>query len=136
MVRHFSSSCYCTNIRRTANIMSEYYDRKLAPAGVNVAQFALIRNLDRLGSANQSEWAESAGIERTTMVRNARRLEELGLIRREEGRGKVYTLSPAGEDCLAAGSRLWESAQAEIESLLGADLSQAVLKIGERIQSL
>ncbi len=136
MARMFASPCYCTNVRRISNILTDFYDRCLAPAGVNAAQFCLLRNLERIGKGNLTAWAEQTGIERSTMVRNARRLEEMGLVVRIQGRGKVYALSEKGRLCLDEGAMLWEKAQQQIESTLGADYAKALLAIGEKIQTL
>lgn len=136
MARTFSSPCYCTNMRRINRILTDFYDASLAPVGVNAAQFCLLRNLERLGKGNLTVWAEQTGIERSTMVRNVRRLEKLGLVEQICGRGKVFTLSEKGRECLNEGAVLWEKAQRKIEHTLGDDYAEALLIIGQKIQAL
>lgn len=130
------SPCYCTNLRRGARAASEFYDRKLRAAGINVAQYSLLKNLSRLGSANISDWAACVGLERSTMVRNVRVLETRGLIARTAGRGKTYTLSGSGKQTLEAAAPLWEDAQAEIRAYLGERDAAALLRMGEKFRQL
>ncbi len=38
----YKSICYCTNLRRSANMLSDIYDACLKLAGVTVAQYYLL----------------------------------------------------------------------------------------------
>lgn len=58
MAKLYESPCYCTNLRRSANAVSDYYDARLRPSGLTAAQYYLLLNLSRLGSANMTRWAE------------------------------------------------------------------------------
>ncbi len=136
MAKLYESPCYCTNLRRSAYAVSEYYDARLRPSGLTAAQYYLLLNLSRLGSANMTRWAEHVGLERSTMVRNIHLLESRGLIAPAEGRGRTFTLSEAGRAALDAAMPLWEGAQGELEGFLGAEDAQAVLRIGARLQEL
>ncbi len=136
MARGFISDCYNTNSRRIAGILTSLYDEKLAPSGLNTARFCLLRNLERIESGNLTEWAEATGIERTTMVRNAKGLAADGFITETDGRGRVYTLSEKGRAALAQAVPLWEAAQEQVCALLGEEDAEALLRIGKKIQSI
>ena len=136
MAKLYESPCYCTNLRRSANAVSDYYDARLRPSGLTAAQYYLLLNLSRLGSANMTRWAEHVGLERSTMVRNIHLLESRGLIAPAEGRGRPFPLSEAGRAALDAAMPLWEGVQRELEGFLGAEDAQAVLRIGARLQEL
>ena len=136
MAKLYESPCYCTNLRRSANAVSDYYDARLRPSGLTAAQYYLLLNLSRLGSANMTRWAEHVGLERSTMVRNIHLLESRGLIAPAEGRGRTFTLSEAARAALDAAMPLWEGVQRELEGFLGAEDAQAVLRIGARLQEL
>ena len=136
MARNFTSPCYNTNARRIAGILTDTYNFALEDSGLNTAQFCLLRNLERMGSGNITEWARETGIERTTMVRDAKILESRGYIRREDGRGKVYTLSDHGKETLAKAAPLWDSAQERVRGVLGKDDADALLRIGQKLQQL
>ena len=136
MARAFTSPCYNTNTRRIARILTDFYNDSLKESGLNTAQFCLLRNLERLGNGNLTVWAEKTGIERTTMVRDARLLEAKGFIQETSGRGKVYMLSEKGKETLAQAVPLWESAQKRVCDMLGDEDAAALLRIGQKLQRL
>ena len=129
----YKSPCYCTNLRRSANWATELYDKALAPSGLSVPQYYLLINLSRMEKANAAQWAEQVGLERTTLVRNVRLLEERGMVTQTEGRGRTFTLTDTGRRTLARAVTCWEEAQKEMVALLGED-AQAALRICEKLQ--
>ena len=80
MSKLYNSTCYCTNLRRSANAMSEFYDSALKEAELTISQYYLLVNLSRLGKANITHWSEQVGLDRSTMVRNIKPLQSRGLI--------------------------------------------------------
>lgn len=132
----YKSICYCTNLRRSASTLSDIYDACLRPAGVTVAQYYLLINLSRLGSANITHWAQRVGLDRSTMVRNIKPLQARNYVETTEGRGKVFTLTPEGKHVLELAFSLWEQAQEKILNTLGNDDAQALLRISEKLQEI
>ena len=47
MAKLYESPCYCTNLRRSANAVSDYYDARLRPSGLTAAQYYLLLNLSK-----------------------------------------------------------------------------------------
>ena len=133
MARNFTSPCYNTNARRIAVILTDIYNTALADSGLNTAQFCLLRNLERMGCGNLTAWAEKTGIERTTMVRDAKILEARGFIEEVGGRGKVFTLSDKGRKTLSQAVPLWKSAQERVRAVLGEEDAAALLRIGQKL---
>ena len=127
------SICYCTNLRRSANTISIYYDHALKDTGLTAAQYHLLVNLMRLESANITNWAQYVGLERSTMVRNVKTLERQNLIELTKGSGKTFTLSAYGGKVLEQAIPLWEKAQDEIEEILGKEDVEAILRISEKL---
>lgn len=136
MVQLYKSTCYCTNVRRSANIISDFYDASLKGAGLTIAQYYLLINLSRLGSANITHWAEHVGLDRSTVVRNIKLLQTRDLVKITEGHGKVFTLSSEGKRVLELAIPLWQRAQERIEDILGKDDIEAVFRISEKFQEL
>lgn len=130
------SLCYCTNLRRCANAVSDFYDRELKETGMTIAQYYLLINLNRLEHANITHWAERVGLERSTMVRNIKVLEARGLIEQTAGHGKTFTLSEAGKSALDAAIPVWEKAQKKMELFLGEEDSKAILRLGSKLQEM
>lgn len=136
MAKLYKSECYCTNLRRSANAVSEFYDAQLKELGLTVSQYYLLINLMRLGSANITHWAERVGLDRSTMVRNVKLIQAHGLIEEAPGHGKTFVLSKKGQDTLDAAIPVWESAQKKIEDFLGNEDAAAILRIGAKLQAL
>lgn len=132
----YQSTCYCTNMRRSTNIISSFYDSALKKAELTVAQYYLLINLSRLESANITHWAEHVGLDRSTMVRNIKPLLDRGLIESTEGHGKTFTLSSKGKQILDLAIPLWQNAQKQIEEVLGKDDIDAIFRICEKLQNL
>lgn len=136
MAKLYKSECYCTNLRRCANAISDFYDRELKETGITISQYYLLINLKRLKNVNITHWAEYVGLDRSTMVRNIKVLESRGFIERTEGHGKTFALSEVGEKTLDTAIPIWEKAQKKIEVFLGKEDSKAILRIGCKLQNL
>ena len=132
----YKSECYCTNLRRSANAISDFYDEGLKETELTISQYYLLINLRRLNSANITHWAECVGLDRSTMVRNIKVLQSRGFIESAEGQGKTFKLSETGEKALDAAAPIWSMAQKKIEAFLGEDDSRAILRIGSKLQEL
>lgn len=136
MAKLYKSKCYCTNLRRSANAISDFYDNALKNAGLTVSQYYRLINLSRLGKANITHWAQRVGLDRSTMVRNIKPLESRGLIEKTEGHGKTFTLSENGKKALGEAVVIWNETQKKIKNFLGEEDSEAVLRIGAKLQNL
>lgn len=124
--RTVETECYCTSLRVAARRASAIYDRALEPAGINVAQWSLIRRLPLPGADPISiqDLAERAELERSTVARNIRVLVKLGLVEMttspEDRRAAALVLTKKAVAVTAEALPLWQSAQAEIEQTLTA----------------
>ncbi len=137
MGKLFESNCYCTNLRRSARTIGDFYTDALRAHGINAAQYYLLVCLENLGQANSTHWAEFVGLERSTMVRNIRVLLEHGWIEETSmGRVKQYTLNDRSRELLSRAGPIWIGLQKKIEEFLGAEDAAAILRIGEKLQSL
>ncbi|MCI0910650.1 MULTISPECIES: MarR family winged helix-turn-helix transcriptional regulator [Pseudomonas] len=117
-----TSECICTHLRRAARGVSRHYDEALEGFGINVAQFSLLRHLQRLDRPSITTLAEAMGLERSTLGRNLRVLEAEGLVALAEGddqRNRVVLLTDAGASRLQAAYPAWELAQQVLVQRLG-----------------
>ncbi|HTW84219.1 MAG TPA: MarR family transcriptional regulator [Candidatus Sulfotelmatobacter sp.] len=121
-------SCTAARLRRAARRVSQLYDDALEPAGVTIAQFGLLAQLE--GSLAQSttgialgELAERMTTDPTTLTRNLRPLEARGLLRTapdtQDRRVRRIRITPTGRAALRAAIPLWRRAQAQVEGALG-----------------
>ncbi|BAV76637.1 transcriptional regulator, MarR family [Pseudomonas chlororaphis subsp. aurantiaca] len=122
----------CTNLRRAARGVSRFYDGALDGFGINVAQYSLLSNLQRLDQPSISSLAEAMGLDRSTLGRNLRVLEGEGLVRLSEGedqRNRIVQLTEEGQQRLLAALPAWEAAQQRLIDRLGAEKRETLLAL-------
>jgi DNA-binding MarR family transcriptional regulator len=118
----YETICHCTKLRRAARLVTQLYDATLAPAGLKVTQFSLLRVLSRLGAVSISRIAHETGLDRSTLGRNLRVMEADGTVRFEAGedsREKLVRVSTKGTRVLETAIPLWTTAQERFGDLLG-----------------
>jgi DNA-binding MarR family transcriptional regulator len=124
------TDCYCTSLRAAARRMTAAYDRALAPAGITAAQLAMLRAVRAAGRLSVTELADRLELERTTTTRNVRVLSRLGLVVLEpsdrDRRLTQVALSDQGEQALEQAAPLWEAAQRDFETRMGATQAQSL----------
>ena len=116
------SICHCINLRRASGLVTAFYDRQLAPAGLTINQFSLLINIKRLNSTSVSDLAAKVGLERTTLVRTLKPLLKAGLIEdlsASGSRNRCLQLSGAGHNRLELAMPLWDTAQKIVEEKMG-----------------
>ena len=117
--------CYCAVLRTAARKVTAIYDAALEPSGINLAQYSLLRTIQRREPLSLTELGRLTELDRSTIGRNVRLLQRLGLVRVEPGaedqREAVVTLDQAGADALQWAGPLWDEAQRRVESALGTD---------------
>ncbi|HET9495098.1 MAG TPA: MarR family winged helix-turn-helix transcriptional regulator [Chloroflexia bacterium] len=121
---NFAAMCANFNIRKAARAVTSFYDAMLQPTGMRSTQGTLLMALSLGGSMTISRLAESLVMDRTTLARDLKPLEEQGLVRIAPGadrRTRQLELTKAGRDKLREIIPLWEQAQAKI---IGAGLGQ------------
>lgn len=59
--------CHCIVLRKASRRVSSYYDEALAPLGVNIAQFSLLRNIDRMAPVSLTDLGMRVELDRSTV---------------------------------------------------------------------
>ncbi|MFP3155842.1 MarR family transcriptional regulator [Lachnospiraceae bacterium ZAX-1] len=115
--------CHCLNVRRTGQMITDMYNKNLAPSGLTVSQFSILSQLGCSESVSVSEIAAALSLERTTLVRNLKILEKKGLIcdNASKGRSRQITLSEKGASCYDTARPFWENAQSNLEDAIGVE---------------
>lgn len=127
-----TSTCICTHLRRAARGVSRHYDEALAGFGINVAQFSLLRHLQRLDKPSISSLADAMGLDRSTLGRNLKVLEADGLVALAEGddlRNRLVLLTELGAARVRDAEPAWEQAQAQLVDNLGADQRDELVRL-------
>ncbi len=121
--RTMNTMCYCAAVRTAARKTTALYDAALEPAGVTIAQYSLMRKIERAGTVSLTQLGRLAELDRSTVGRNVKALEELRLVRAvltTDQREAPVRLTSAGEETLKRAFPLWEEAQRRVEAALGA----------------
>jgi DNA-binding MarR family transcriptional regulator len=110
-------ACFALHARMTARILSRAYDAALRPLGLSLPQFSVLGVIGHGTTLSETALADRLGLERTTLVRNLKVLEEKRWIEPvpAEGRGLQHRLTPEGRDVLAAAIPLWCQVQDDLE---------------------
>lgn len=133
------TQCLCTKLRRASRSVSKFYDDALDAVGINVAQYALLKNLQRLGQPSISTLAEALGLERSTLGRNLKVLQGRGLVLLsggEDQRNRLVSLSAAGQACLEQALQAWQQAQASLAARMGGERRQLLLELLDELERL
>lgn len=131
--------CACGRLRRATRSLTQLYDDLMAPAGLRVTQFSLLRTLERTGPQGMTALAAAALLDRTALTRALNPLAERGLVAVLPGRDartREVALTRAGVAALRAAEPHWKRAQAAVARRLGpAKLDALIATLGE-IESL
>lgn len=123
--------CLCTGLRQAAHAMTEIYDEALAPSGLKITMFRVIRRLSEADEPTISELAGIVGLDRSSLGRNLKVLEREGLVTFTGGadeRSKLVQLTSRGRKALKTALPLWRSVQKRMKSSLGAE-QDAVFRV-------
>ncbi len=120
----------CTNMRmrQATRALSDYYNAVMEPTGLHANQVMLLIPPYLQDGLTISRLAEIEALDRTTLARNLKLLEDRELIvlhPGEDQRTRVINITERGRQILEAAFPLWEQAQQEVDALIGAnDLAQ------------
>ena len=128
-------ACACGRLRRATRALTQLYDDAMAPAGLRVTQFSLLRTLVRDGPMKISDLAARQLLDRTALSRNLDPLVELGyveVVRGRDARTREVAITHQGVSTLRTAEPFWMQAQREVERRLGpARLDALIRTLGE-----
>lgn len=134
------TQCLCTQLRRAARGVTRVYDDALRGIGLTAAQYSLLRHLARLDEPSISALAEAMGLDRSTLGRNLRPLQNEGLLELQgdagDQRNRLVLLTAAGRERLAQGNKSWEAAQRCVGERLGDEQRRQLMALLGELESL
>jgi DNA-binding MarR family transcriptional regulator len=138
-VESSTAPCTCGRLRRASRALTQLYDDAMAPAGLRVTQFSLLRTLVRDGPLWISELAARQLLDRTALSRNLDPLADAGyvdIVRGHDARTREVAITPMGAAALEAAQPHWLAAQRKVASRLGAEKLGALVAVLGEIESL
>jgi DNA-binding MarR family transcriptional regulator len=134
-----SSVCNCLNLRRASLAITEIYDHYLAPSQLSVSQFSILKHIFAMEPVNVSELAAEIRLDRTTLVRNLKPLEQQGLIHDIAPSGtrkRQLCLTVEGREKIEQAHVYWQQAQEQIEAQLGQENTETLQALLLKIEVL
>ncbi len=131
-IARLARTCANINLRRAARAVSNYYDNIfLAACRLRGTQIPPLVVLYLAGPQSINEFATKLELDRTTLSRNLKPLEEAGLLEIASGddqRTRLVTLTERGKEVLRNVLPIWEEAQARMVQGLSEERYDALLK--------
>lgn len=131
--------CNCLRLRRASEAITKVYNKHLEPSGITISQYSLLTSIARMEPVNVSELAAHVRLDRTTLVRNLKPLEQAGLIAdisKKGARNRQLTVSESGKETLKKAIPLWIEAQENVEQHLGLAELSTLSSLLSRIEEL
>lgn len=115
--------CVGFNVRRATRLVTQLYDKMLAPSGLRSTQYSLLNVLSLTNELRMNDLALILAMDRTTLTRNLRPLVKQGWIKVSTGsdrRTRIILLTSKGRDVMKKAVPFWEQAQTHVTKRLGA----------------
>ena len=117
-------TCVCMDLRSAARRLTEIYDSALAPSGITTPQFSQLHQIQALGTPTFKALSEASGLDRSTLGRNIRVLEKLGLVDiavGEDARTRTIGVTKKGQTAFRKAVPLWKGIQGEMKDSIGSE---------------
>ena len=134
-----SPACACGRLRRATRALTQLYDDAMAPVGLRVTQFSLLRTLARQGPLRISQLAERQLLDRTALSRNLDPLVDhdyIEVIRGHDARAREVALTRKGKAALKRAEPCWMQAQKIVAEHLGAKNLDTLIATLGKLESL
>ena len=131
--------CTCGRLRRATRALTQLYDDAMAPAGLRVTQFSLLRTLAREGTVRIGDLAAYTLLDRTALSRNLEPLVARTLVavtRGRDARSREVALTAAGRAELERATPYWQRAQATVRARVGAARLDGLIDILGELEAL
>ena len=129
--------CACDQLRRATRGVTQLYDNGMTGSGLKVTQLPIFVGLASAGDMPLTVLADRLALDRTTLTRNLRVLEDRGLIRTyeadDDARVRMVSMTLEGSTVLTAALERWEQVQERVESRFGRDRLKA---LGDELAAL
>lgn len=119
---HVRDNCLCLQTQRAARALARRFDEALRPLNLTNGQFSLLVALNRPLPPNLGNVAALLAMDRTTLTAGLKPLERRGLLKvavdKEDRRGRLLAITPAGRALLKKAFPIWKKTHAATERLI------------------
>lgn len=120
--RVMDSHCVCFNLRRTARLVTQRYERALRSCGVKATQFSVLATARNNDGIPLTKMARLLGMDRTSLTRTLNVMVKKGLVIVKTGddkRGRQISITPMGVKVLEDAIVIWRNVQTEVVESMG-----------------
>lgn len=131
--------CLAHAIRRADRVVSQLYNAHLAPLGIRVTQFSILRALDGMGMTTASQIQDVLVMDQTTVSRALKPLIRDGYISVTEGatkREKSLSLSKEGVKLYQQALVPWNDAQKAFRKNLGKGQDDLLIELSKQVVTM
>jgi DNA-binding MarR family transcriptional regulator len=119
-----AGACLATRVRQLSRIVTRSYDDAMRPLHITASQYTLLAQLAARDGVTAVEIGHELDIEKSTLSRNLKRLQNDGHISMDPPagrRGRGLHLTPKGQAILKDAFPIWQDAQKRAFSVMGAE---------------
>ena len=134
-----SDICLAHALRRADRVVSQLYNEHLAPLGIRVTQFSVLRALDIQGTTTASQVQELLVMDQTTVSRALKPLIRDGYISVAEGatkREKSLSLSAKGKKLYDQACGPWNEAQKAFRKKLAKGQDDLLIELSSQVVAM
>ncbi len=127
-------TCIAVRMRMANRVITKVYDDALRPVGLNLPQFSMLAFGESRGLLRQADLCAELQLDDSTLSRNLERMAAKGWLEEvpgEDGRERLYRLTPKGRSLLDKAVPAWSEAQEEARLLLGDSGVRAVSRFAK-----
>src|SRR5215469_11574289 len=84
-LRELAAACTCMHIRKTARMITQFYDMFLQPSGLRMTQFIVLVVAALSEQETVMQLAEKLAMDRSALAHTLKSLQEQGLLTIEQG---------------------------------------------------
>ena len=137
VAKSIADDCIGFRVRMLNRIVSRIYDDAMRPHGVRFSQMNILTTVVLKGPIQPVDIGRILSLEKSTLSRNLRLMEENGWLKSEPldtGVGRQFRITAKGERLYQAVAPAWREAQNQIEELLGASGTNAVRRAVDQVR--
>jgi DNA-binding MarR family transcriptional regulator len=113
--------CACLKVRTAARAVTRVYDDALRPVGLRGTQLSVLIAVAYGEAVSIASMSRLLGMDRSTLTRNLRPLEEKGLVilgPESRHRSRTLTITSKGEQLVGKALPIWEKTQEKLRNEL------------------
>lgn len=130
--------CACANLRKAARIVTQAYEKKMAPTGLKVTQYYMLVNIAQHRNISISQLGEIMLLDQSTVTRNVNILKESGYVRItrdiNDSRTKSVSITGDGLAKIEEATPIWSQLQGKVENGIGKETYSELLETLKQLQ--